>query len=226
MKIKIVLIAMIIMCSSVMVKAQDMMYEARTSFGIFGGVNFQSLNGKDADGDNLDNDMIIGYHAGVNVQLPIVPEFFFEPGLLFSLKGAKGTTGPITGTYKLSYVELPLNFVYKGLLGNGYVSLGFGPYLGYAVNGKAEFESGSVSLDTDIEFQNEIDASDPLTTIYFRPFDAGANIFAGYEMEAGLFLRFNAQLGLLNIYPEDNRFDAGDTRIANTGFGLSLGYRF
>ena len=63
--------------------------KGKISFAILGGVNFQNLNGKDAVGDKLKNDMIIGYHAGVNIQIPVVPEFFFQPGLLYSLKGAK-----------------------------------------------------------------------------------------------------------------------------------------
>jgi hypothetical protein len=42
------------------------------------------------NGDMLENDMIVGYHVGFNVQIsPLVPEFYFQPGLLFSTKGAK-----------------------------------------------------------------------------------------------------------------------------------------
>ena len=52
---------------------------AKISFAILGGVNIQNLNGKDAAGDKLTNDLIIGYHAGVNIQIPVVPEFFFNP---------------------------------------------------------------------------------------------------------------------------------------------------
>lgn len=225
MKIKIISIAALMLLAAASITAQPM-YEPRSSLGIMGGVNFQNLNGMDFDGDKLENDMIVGFHVGVNYQIPIVTEFLFEPGLLFSTKGAKGTFGPVTGTYNLSYIELPLNFVYKGLLGSGYVLLGFGPYVAYGIMGKAKYESGSVSLDSDIEFKNEVEAGDPLTTVYIKPFDAGANIFAGYEMASGLFVRLNAQLGLLNIQPADNRIPDNEMELRNTGFGLSLGYRF
>ena len=79
---------------------------SRTSFAILGGVNMQNLNGKNESGNNLKNDMIVGYHVGVNVQFPIAPQFYFQPGLMFSTKGAKneysilGVTS--TSTYKLS----------------------------------------------------------------------------------------------------------------------------
>ena len=200
---------------------------SKTSFGILGGVNLQNLNGKDRSGDKLENDMLIGFHAGVNVQLPVAPQFYFQPGLLFSTKGAKNTDGLISNTYKLSYVELPLNFVYKALLGNGYFTLGFGPYLAYGIGGKALYESGSVSLETDIEFKKEVESGDPLTTAYVKPFDAGANLFFGYELPAGIFLQLNTQLGLIDINPTDNRL-SGDNKstLKNTGYGLSLGYRF
>ena len=135
--------------------------------------------------------------------------------------------GDFPGPYKLSYVELPLNFVYKALVGNGYFLLGFGPYVAYGIGGKATYEGGAASVETDIEFKKEVDSGDPLTTVYMKPFDAGANLFFGYELPAGLFLQLNTQLGLLDIKPEDNRITGeNNSTLKNTGYGLSLGYRF
>jgi len=200
---------------------------SKTSFGILGGVNFQNLNGKDASGDKLKNDMIIGYHVGVNVQFPIAPEFYFQPGLMFSTKGAKseftflGVTS--TNTYKLSYIELPLNLVYKAQVGSGYVMLGFGPYVAYGIGGKHINEIGSLTNESSIKFKNETDLAESLSGNYVKPFDAGANILFGYEMASGIFIQLNAQLGMLNINPKNN--PENDATLKNTGFGLSLGYR-
>jgi len=184
---------------------------SKTSFAVLGGVNLQNLNGKDVNGNKLENDMLIGFHAGVNLQLPVAPEFYFQPGLMFTTKGAKISTT----SYKLSYIELPLNFVYKALVGNGYFMLGFGPYVAYGIGG------------TDIEFKTTVESGDSDAIKYFKPFDTGANLFFGYELPAGLFIQLNTQLGLLNINPEDNRI-TGDNKssVKNTGYGLSLGYRF
>jgi hypothetical protein len=173
--------------------------ESKVSFAVLGGVNLQNLNGKDATGNKLENDMLLGYHAGVNIQLPIAPEFYFQPGLMFNTKGAKSTEGSLTTTYKLSYIELPLNIVYKALVGSGYFMLGFGPYLAYGIGDKVIYEGGQI-----------------------KPFDAGANLFFGYELPAGLFLQLNTQLGMLAINPSSDN----DTVLKNTGYGLSLGYRF
>ena len=228
MKIRLTLIALLLMLSVSLSVAQGT-GNAKTSFSILGGVNFQNFNGKDNSGNQLNNDLITGYHAGFNIQVPVAPDFYFQPGLLFSLKGSKSSFGALTGTYNLSYIEVPINMVYKGMLGNGFVILGFGPYLGYGIMGNATLESGSVSVETDVEFTNVVEPGDPYETPYFRPFDAGGNIFAGYEMEGGLFFQLNAQLGMLKINPEDKRtvrVYGEELSVRNTGFGLSLGYRF
>ena len=197
----------------------------KTSFAILGGVNFQNLNGEDNSGNKLENDLIIGYHAGVNAQIPVAPEFYFQPGLMYSTKGAESVRVS-TPTYKLSYVELPLNFVYKGLLGSGYFMVGLGPYVAYGISGKATYELGPVTSESDIEFKNEVVSGDPLLAVYIKPFDAGGNIFFGYELVGGLFVQLNAQLGMLNIKP-DHYLDPDNTStLKNTGYGLSLGYRF
>jgi hypothetical protein len=203
---------------------------SKLSFGVLGGVNFQNLNGKDASGDKLTNDMTIGYHAGVNVQIPIAPQFYFQPGLLFSTKGAKNTYDisgtSVTSTTKLSYIEMPLNLVYKALLGKGYFMLGFGPYVGYGIGGKVLTEGGDLALDQKIEFTNVVETTDDMTVPYYKAFDIGGNIFAGYEMANGIFAQFNTQLGMVKINPEYKIATDDKSSVKNTGFGLSLGYRF
>jgi hypothetical protein len=198
----------------------------KASFAVLGGINFQNLNGEDSQGDKLENKLITGYHAGVNVLIPVAPEFYFQPGLLLSRKGAKSESGTSESKFGLSYIELPLNLVYRSLLGNGYFMLGFGPYLAYGVGGRATLEDNQGITESDIKFKSKIDSSDPLGVVYFRPFDAGGNIFFGYEFPQGIFAQFNAQLGMINIRPEDSRFADDDSTLKNTGFGLSVGYRF
>lgn len=229
MKTKLISIAMILMLSASMAMAQGT-DGGKMSFGILGGINFQNLNGKDINGDKLENDMILGYHAGVNVQIPIAPQFYFQPGLLYSTKGAKNEYSILetsyTRTTKLSYIEMPLNLVYKASLGGGYFMLGFGPYVGYAFGGKVVTEGGDISLDQKIEFQNVVETTDNITVPYFKAFDVGGNIFAGYEMSNGIFAQFNTQLGMVKINPEYEILTDDQSVIKNTGFGFSLGYRF
>jgi opacity protein-like surface antigen len=182
--------------------------QSKTTFGIRAGVNFQNLNGKDENDDNLDNKLKTGFNAGVNAEIPVGIDFYLQPGVLFSTKGAKLSDSDTK--INLSYVEVPVNFIYKPELGTGRMVLGFGPYAAYAVGGKIK------DPDSDIEFGDQPDE--------LKRFDAGANLLAGYEFSNKLSFQLNAGLGLVNI---SNR-PSGDNKstLKNTGFGVSLGYRF
>lgn len=210
MKNKFVLIVLLLAFSAPFAIAQE---RSNVSFGILGGINFQNLNGELPGGDKLENDMLLGYHVGVNVQIPFAPEFYFQPGLMYSIKGAKNTYTALgsefTDEIKINYLEVPLNLVYKAPLGSGFFMLGFGPYVAYGISGKEVFEGNSLTLERGVDYED---------------FDAGANIFAGFEMASGLFLQLDTQFGMLNIIPDDSSDDQATAK--NTGFGLSLGYRF
>jgi hypothetical protein len=226
MKIKFLTLSAILILSSVVIQAQ---------FGILGGVNFQNINGKNNNGDKLSNGLMIGFHAGVNVNIPVATNFYFQPGLLFSVKGAKNefftppikASGDYTTTTRLSYIEMPLNLLFRPQLGNGYLLLGFGPYLAYGITGMETTQLNSVSVDRKVKFENSVEGwTDLVENAYYRPFDAGANILFGYESAMGVFLQLNAQLGLLKINPEYTWISDDQAAYMNTGYGVSLGYRF
>jgi hypothetical protein len=212
MKNRLLSIVLILVLSASFAIAQE---KSKMSFGVLGGVNFQNLNGKLSSGDKLENDMLLGFHGGVNVQIPVAPEFYFQPGLMFATKGAKNTYtilgSEFTDEIKINYIEMPLNLVYKGAVGNGFFMLGFGPYLAYGISGKQVFEGNSITFERGVDY---------------NAFDAGANIFAGFEMASGLFLQLDTQFGMLNINPDAENSTNDQSTAKNTGFGLSLGYRF
>lgn len=192
---------------------------AQTTFGIRGGVNLFNLNGEAGNGNDLDNKLKVGFNAGVNAEIPVGDGFYLQPGLLFSQKGAKSNDGDTK--INLSYVEVPVNFLYKPDLGTGKMLLGFGPYFGVAAGGS--IKNDNLDEDIDIEFTN--DASIGQAAYSMKRFDAGGNLLVGYEFANKLSFQLNAQLGMLNLAPKVEGNDT-DTKIKNTGFGLSLGYRF
>jgi len=233
MKTKLIALLLVMLSVSGSIMAQD---DGKAAFGILGGVNLQNLTGKDEGGDPIeDKGLLPGFHAGVNVILPVAPDFYIQPGLLFSTKGAKFTYEAPTKAddnewvmkYRPYYVELPVNFLYRPVLGNGHMLLGFGPYAAYGIGGKVTSEYGGESEEAKIKFKSPVAEDDyEEDVIFLRPFDAGANIFFGYELNMGLFLHLNAQLGLLKVNPEYEGSSDDDGFIKNTGFGLSVGYRF
>ena len=77
-----------------------------------------------------------------------------------------------------------------------------------------------------LEFNDEFDATST-APLQLRKTDAGANFLAGYEFANKLSVNLKAQLGLKDINPDLGTNNNNDqTRWRNTGFGLSLGYRF
>jgi len=191
-----------------------------TTFGIRAGVNFQNLNGQFA-GNDLDNKIKVGFNAGLNAEIPLADEFYIQPGLLFTTKGAKADNDDTK--VNISYLELPVNFLYKPILGAGKLLLGAGPYAAYALGGKIKGDNG----DMDLEFESKLATSEALQYFYtFKRFDFGANLLVGYEFSNKFSAQLNAQLGLANISPKVDGFDSDDYKTKNTGFGVSLGYRF
>ena len=190
----------------------------KTSFGIRAGVNFQNINGKDAADNSLNNNLRTGFHAGINAEVPLGSGFYLQPGALYSVKGAEYENN---AKVQVSYVEVPVNFVYKPILGTGNMLLGFGPYVGFGINGKIKAPNGT---ETDLDFGSDYNAANPAT--YFKSFDAGGNLLAGYEFANKLSFQLNAQLGLVKINKENTTVANDKTSWKNTGFGVSLGYRF
>lgn len=230
MKIRISLITAMIFSTMFLQAQQKVNLRGNTSFGLRAGINFQNINGKDENGDKLENDILTGFNIGVNAEIPVGVDFYFQPGLLYTIKGAKsedvilGQT--IKGKMKISYIELPLNFLYKPMLGKGHLLLGFGPYMAVGVSGQAKYKGSGSTLKSDIKFKNKVMNSDPDDVVYIRPLEAGANLLAGYQFANRVSFQLNTQLGLTKINPEYEGAPDDKTSAKNTGFGFSLGYRF
>jgi hypothetical protein len=129
MKKRISLIAVMVLGTIFSQAQQKTSHTGGTSFGLRAGVNFQNINGKDENDDKLKNDMLTGFNIGINAEIPVGIDFLFSTRVCFILlKGAK-SEDVIPGqsfntTLKISYLELPLNFLYKPTLGKGHLLIG------------------------------------------------------------------------------------------------------
>jgi hypothetical protein len=223
MKTRLISLTALILLSALSLHAQ-------IGFGVKGGLNFQNVNGKDIDGNKRENGLSTGFHIGATVDIPVAPDFYFQPALLLSTKGTKykilmvKSTSDYDAALHLTYLELPLNLLYKPKLGSGHILLGFGPYLAYGISGKIKFLDSNDKVD--VKFKGTVKESDNSSYAYFKGFDAGANIFFGYELSMGLFVTLNTQLGMLNMIPEYDGSTPDSGSMKNTGFGLSVGYKF
>ena len=198
---------------------------AQTTFALRGGVNFQTIKGDEDES----NKMTVKYHLGAQADIPVGTDLYFQPGLIYSTKGAKAKETLLGETFEtklnIAYIDIPLSLVYKPEVGAGRLILGAGPYVAFGVGGKLKFEGGGESEEVDVEFKNDVKDSDPDDKAYIKRIDAGGNIFAGFEFTPNIFVQANAQVGFANLTPKYNG-EKPDTKVKNVGFGISIGYRF
>lgn len=191
-------------------------------FGVRAGFNMQNI--KMELGEEFDSKLKPSFNAGLFYEIGVAPDFYFQPNLLFSLKGANDVEEEVE--VSVSYVELPLHFLYKPQLGTGRIIVGFGPYFAYGISGKIKGDGD----DLDIKFKGDLDEEDAEEfleeTFFMKGLDAGADIFFGYEFPFQVSVQLNAQLGLINLFPKVDGEEVDDTNLKHVGFGLSLGYRF
>jgi hypothetical protein len=182
--------------------------EAQT-FGVKGGINLANMSFS-TNGMDLSPKSIIGIHVGPVAEFELQESLYFNTGILYSLKGYKlkmeflGES--MEATAKFNCLEIPLNFAYKHTLNDEFKLFGqVGPYLGYALSGKAKSEGET----EDVEFgEGEM-----------KRIDFGIGIGAGIDF--GLIATsLNYQLGLANIV------DDPDVKVKNKVFQISVAYMF
>jgi hypothetical protein len=205
------------------------------NFNIVAGISLQNLKGTDFWGEKLDNRVIQGYRAGFMTDILIYRNFHFLPGLLFSVKGArkeivevvkKSDENEVTTKIRLSYIEIPVNLLYRPKLGEGHILMGLGPYAAYGIRGRVKTKGTGYTNVIPVRFKNTITIDDPSVYAYYRALDAGANFLLGYELYYGIFCYLNAQIGMMDVNPGYEQLSNDKTSYKNRGFGLLVGYRF
>ncbi|MBC9933580.1 outer membrane beta-barrel protein [Chitinophaga qingshengii] len=187
----------------------------QAKWGIVAGPQFSSVTYKAAalGATSKETSKIqTGLRAGVTVDIPLGDEFYVGTGLLYTGRGGKFKN--MDTKANLSYLQLPVNFMFKPEVGSGNLVLAIGPYIAYGLGGKY----------TDLPLLGERKAfDDEATALYkLKRFDAGGNIQIGYEMPVGLYFGLNADLGMVNAFDNTDN----DRKFKNTSFGVSVGYKF
>ena len=181
-------------------------------YGVVGGLNLSSFTVKEKGGDKKSQDLLVGVRAGITADLHLADEFYIGTGLLFTGKGGKDKDDS-KSKLTLSYLQVPVNFMYKPQLGSGKLVVGAGPYIAYGIKGKYKIDDGEVKGKLNA-FKDE--AGDGK----LKRLDAGLGIVVGYELKNNLYLGLHTDLGLVNI--ADNK----DFKIRNFSSGVSVGYKF
>ena len=139
-------------CSAQKSKANDTRGDLQIGFKT--GVNLSNVY--DADGDQFVAKSKIGFVAGGFISIPFGSLLGFQPEILFSQKGFKGTGmflgNPYEFTRTTSYIDIPLLFAIKPTT---FVTILVGPQYSYLTKQRDEFTSTLNSSAQEHEFAND-----------------------------------------------------------------------
>lgn len=212
------------------------------------GLNASSIQ-FDIEDDDPDSKLLFAPQAGVTLNAQF-GNLSLQPSLLFSQKGGKfveklessftddnGETYAIKGeekvTFRLNYLEVPVNLVYSTSGEEGGFQVFAGPYVGVGLGGKYKGES-TVSINGEVA--EELSGSDEEDIKFvgkgnnrsndfeLRRIDWGFNAGVGYK--AGPFqAQLGYGLGLGNLIPKYDNDDSED-KLHNRGVHFSVAYFF
>jgi hypothetical protein len=192
--------------------------QAQTSFGIHAAGILANTEQKES-GVTIKGDSKFGWKIGGVANVPVASAISFMPQLNVLTKGSKYEVSESGFTFKqtanLTYVELPLNFVYN----SGGFFAGIGPSIGFGIGGKIKVEeTGEPDVEADVKFDGKKDATDGKA--HLKALDFGGQVIAGYKLPSGLFFNLHYNHGFSNISPES------DSEMKNKYFGFGVGFFF
>ena len=206
--------------------------QQEVKFGPKAGVNFATLNGKDAD----EAKMMIGFHVGAFAEIKFNDKFAVQPEVLFSAQGAKvkesGTEVvmgvPVNyeaeGKTKLNYINIPIMAKY-------YITDNFaveaGPYVGFLMAAETEYEATMSAAGISQTEKSTEDIKDISNSI-----DFGVGVGASFNLDSGFFIGARYNLGLTKVGKEYNEtvngieISAEAADVKNGVIQVSVGFKF
>ena len=187
--------------------------KAQTNFGITLGGTYSNISAK-LSGITVSPKYKAGITAGLFVDVSFSNNLSFQPSLNFVQKGLKSVEDDVKDNVSYSYLELPLNIVYRTQKEKGFF-IGAGPSFAYGLSGKEKYKDSQHSENTKVNFgsgENDV-----------KPFEYGINGLAGYKFGNGFLFSVNYNLGLSNIQ-NGNSNEVGT--VKNRYFALKIGYSF
>lgn len=183
-------------------------------FGIRTGLSFasQSIDNPDI----ISTNSITTYNLSLIAEKPFRNSFYLQSGIGIIGKGVITYENAQTATYKLTYIDIPLNLLYKfNLPGLGKLYVGAGPYLSVGLSGNVLFENTNNNSGQNLTFGSDQD---------YKRLDTGINFTTGFELNNHLTFNTNYALGINNLAPDDTTDPV--SVIKNRVFSIGLGFLF
>lgn len=173
------------------------------------GLNFANMT-------NTDGSMKPGLNIGVAGEVMLTSNFAIEPGLFYSMQGAKDKESGMSMKIKNDYLNIPV--LLKGYVYEGF-NLFAGPQLGFKVSSKMKVSQSGTSVSTS-------EGSD-----LFKSVDFAIVLGAGYQSPMGLMFSLNYNIGLTSAI-DNEKFSALpgvgqiDEKCRNGVLQFNIGWRF
>ena len=133
---KIFILAITLLSSAGIANAQST--DKPIKFGVKAGANFSNII-KDDGNNSFKTDYLVGYHAGVTLDIKLLDNLAFTPEALYSTKGYKSTSTFGEFTQTTHFIDIPILASVK--LGGG-LNLVAGPQVSFLMSTKNTFETG------------------------------------------------------------------------------------
>lgn len=146
---RIILMAMAVFSIAYNTTAQD-----QVAFGFKIGTNYSNVY--DSEGEDFEADSKFGFATGMFLSIPVGKYLGFQPEILFSQKGFKGTGRMLGSGYDLTrttnYIDLPMLVAVRPIES---FTLLAGPQFSYLMRQKDEFTSSTTNFQQEEEFDND-----------------------------------------------------------------------
>ncbi|HTI12866.1 MAG TPA: porin family protein [Puia sp.] len=163
----------------------------------------------------------LGFEIGGFADIPLANKLYsFRPGLSYSLERASAVVEGDRSSIHVSFIKVPLDFIYHSKYMDDRLSFGAGPFLAYNLGGKynwANTRTQSLSFGSD---QGDYGRT-------YKRVDMGINLLGSYQLNEQILLGAHFDFGLLNmIHTTEDPDEAKKASIHTLNFGITAGYIF
>jgi len=205
-------------------------------------VNYENyqFSGDNAGANFKSREAVVGYQAGVAINLKTSDYFSIRPEVLFNVMGGNTTFGDNNSNSSLkntyNYLSVPLNLVGTFEAGPGKINIFVAPQFSIGLGGKYTLTSDSTffGLTGQEEQKGTLQTSEVPDNYngdnrYFNQINWGINYGIGYQIK-GLLFTGQYHMGLSNTQPHfansDQESRRDDIVSKNYGFTVGLTYFF
>ena len=211
---------------------------AQVKWDIKAGLTYSNINAHDGDGNKASTQSVPGVYLGLAVGIPLATQVAVQPMFVYTTRGFKQPGSSHVGwgedfTARVSYIELPVDFLYRPKVGPGNLLLAAGPYVAYGTGGswktKGPVTVGDIRFEGkgDIDFQNDAftGGKGMNSYTYAKPWDYGVHLSIGYALFGQYAISAQLQRGIADLQPQFGDYKPKST-LRNHSFGATLSHMF